>query len=911
MSKKIKSLLCLLLGGVMTFSVTACDEGSESSSSSGGNGYVEKNYTYDPENRPVVFAIGALDNNFNPFFATSATDNDVIGMTQISMLTTDKEGNPDCGEDQPTVVLDYKTTYLDANGNVTNNASMDGYTEYEFVIKNGIKFSDGKELTIKDVLFNLYVYLDPVYTGSSTIYSTDIVGLTAYQKQDPEADDSSSSSGDYYVRAENRVLTIQQQIKDKYDNKISAYDSQVAADIEKIKTLFKEELTSDWTSNYGTLESSYSQEYSFSHDWESYYMIEGLISVDTVETENGKRPKKDANGKYVMKDYSNLKNDINTYVSNNLAAKMQEGFTQEEATEELIKEKAINTVYDNYCGIDYSTNEPIDTYVIEILNYWATGTNIRTEFAAEEKSKDLASVAGTVKSISGITTATTSDAAHGNKFKGKIYGEKEYRESHDILKVRINGVDPKAIWNFGFTVAPLHYYSGTYTNSKGVTTDFVNGAGFGTEHFGVEFGDINFFNTIIKDANKNGLPVGAGVYMASNEDGDQNNVNRTTFCNNGIVYYERNPYFYTTGIDTPSMTKAQLAEAKNDKTAEIHNALIKYFNYKVTSEDKILNSLESKNIDYGQPNATIKNINSIGNIAHLNQKTYLAGGYGYVGINPKFVPDLEVRQAIMKAMDTSWIMEYYTESLATIINRPMSLTSWAYPKVDTDGDGVKESYVDVYEKIAYDATGDEIDALLDQANWKDTNNDGIRDKDGKNLKITFTIAGGTTDHPAYSMFLDAKRTLEEHGMEITVSTDVQALKKLTTGDLAVWAAAWSSSIDPDPYQIYHKDSSATSTNNWYKDGIKNNQSDYPREYKLMNDLAELIEQGRETLNTDERIAIYADAMDTIMAMAVEFPTYQRNDLVVYNKEVIDMSSLNQNPTFLEGMTSKLWNLDFN
>ena len=41
---------------------------------------------------------------------------------------------------------------------------MDGRTEYEFLIKKDIKFSDGTTLTIKDVLFNMYVYLDPAYT---------------------------------------------------------------------------------------------------------------------------------------------------------------------------------------------------------------------------------------------------------------------------------------------------------------------------------------------------------------------------------------------------------------------------------------------------------------------------------------------------------------------------------------------------------------------------------------------------------------------------------------------------------------------------------------------------------------------------------------------------------------------------
>ena len=52
----------------------------------------------------MVFATDALDGNFNPFFATSATDTNIAEMTQVGMLTTDAKGNPKCGMDVPTVV---------------------------------------------------------------------------------------------------------------------------------------------------------------------------------------------------------------------------------------------------------------------------------------------------------------------------------------------------------------------------------------------------------------------------------------------------------------------------------------------------------------------------------------------------------------------------------------------------------------------------------------------------------------------------------------------------------------------------------------------------------------------------------------------------------------------------------------
>ena len=41
---------------------------------------------------------------FNPFYATAGADHDVIGMTQIGMLSTDSNGNTTAGDNESTVV---------------------------------------------------------------------------------------------------------------------------------------------------------------------------------------------------------------------------------------------------------------------------------------------------------------------------------------------------------------------------------------------------------------------------------------------------------------------------------------------------------------------------------------------------------------------------------------------------------------------------------------------------------------------------------------------------------------------------------------------------------------------------------------------------------------------------------------
>ena len=97
-----------------------------------------------------------LDGLFNPFFSTSENDGTIVAMTQIGMLSSklNEDGEVDVafGENEATVTLDFEQSELNENNE----------TVYTFVIKNGIKYSDGHPLTMEDVLFNFYVYLDPV-----------------------------------------------------------------------------------------------------------------------------------------------------------------------------------------------------------------------------------------------------------------------------------------------------------------------------------------------------------------------------------------------------------------------------------------------------------------------------------------------------------------------------------------------------------------------------------------------------------------------------------------------------------------------------------------------------------------------------------------------------------------------------
>ena len=885
-SKKrfMTAISCIMLCTVMFFATAAsgCKNGG-----SNANKYNEE--------RPLTMSTGNPDGVFNPYFSTSAYDSSIVGMTQISMLSSDEKGNVVYGDNEPVVVKDYKsTTYTQGNKQ---------YTDYSFIIKNGIKFSDGEPLTIKDVLFNLYLFLDPAYTGSSTIYSTDIVGLQEYRQQNPNAVDSSAFEDSFRSAAMQKITKIETfmqafgiynapvgETKPSKSDFSAAEIAEYKDDFATIAKEFRSELESDWNA---TELVSY-EDLGFTAKWQVYLYT--AAGIDFFQ--------KDATGKYIKDKDGKLQ------VDSAIVAEYQQIMDEEFAeygwskTDENVKNWSINSAYVGYFpkAVDLNTGKYLESAFDEdhiddtiagtqanqfslILNYSATSDTILNRFIAQAKEAALGTGDHPVKTISGITTSTTT-----TDFLGKSLGE-----THDVLNIKINDVDPKAIWNFSFTVAPMHYYS-TH-DYEGV--DYINTFNAEEGQFGFAFSSNTFFEKVIKA--KVSLPVGAGVYMASKSTGGVA-ASGSDFFDGSKVYFERNPYFYTVG-------------------SGLQNAKIKYLRYQVVDTEQMINALDSGDIDVGDPNATPDILKLVKQNSKLDYETVMTSGYGYVGINPRFIPDVTVRRAIIKAMNTDMTITNYYGDMAWPIYRPMSKASWAYPDeattyttkyTDKNGNSHDLSY-------AFDKTGVEIEELMEN-NGYTKNSNGIYHKtlaDGRDhvCDYKFTIAGASNDHPAYAMFVQAAKILNAHGFKVSVVTSSQALSDLSTGKLTVWAAAWSSTIDPDMYQVYHKDSKATSVNNWGYPQIKANRTLYAFEYNIImgkDGLSDLIDEGRQYTDTKTRTEIYAEALDLIMELAVELPTYQRQDMTAYNKTLLDRNSMTPKSKLspYNGLMSRIWELSY-
>ena len=887
--KKHQKIVCLATAAVLALSGASIFAGCA-------------NQEGDPETRPFIMAIQQPDGVFNPFFSTSQYDTNILSWTQLAMFSTDKSGNLTAGENEACVVKAWSSSYSATEDDKMNDGVDEGVTTYQLAIKNGIKFSDGEPLTIKDVLFNLYVYLDPAYTGSSTIYSTKFVGLEAYRTGDEKATEGTMDNlnAQFEDSAKARINTLRLYVQDhgimshkpdpqdwpSLENEYHEKLEDIAkADYAKLRELFRESLETDWNTFTTDME-SYKKDWGFTEVWQPFlYFSAGQTGMRKLDEQQ--KPVKGPNGNYLFDPDAPATKELEGELAEYLE-EHTEG-TVEARTRTWAIAKAFRT-YFNPDDDDKTVEQQIaNTYVSDFelvsnKDYSSAGYELFTYVTASEKTKYFKNVNREVTSVSGITTFKAS------QLTGTPGGNSSLNlgEECDILQVKVRGVDPKALWNLSYNVAPMHYYS---------SKEYIDAFDAATGNFGLPFSDIDFLNSVVNAPSKVGLPVGAGAYMASSSGGTPA-TSGSQFFPLDRIYYERNPYFETVG-------------------SGIKNAKIKYMQYKVVQQDQIINSLITGEIDYGDPSATQDNIRALNDkgIAH---EEYMTSGYGYVGINPRYVKSIVVRRAIIKAMNTSLIFsDYYQGGLAEPIYRSMSKANWAYPEGAT-------AYVSKNDNTSYafnpnDPNGDEIVNYLKGNGCSQNSSGKFVGPDGEALAYTFTIAGSSTDHPAYRMFIEAAQLLNSIGFEITVQQSQTALSDLTTGKLTVWAAAWTSTIDPDMYQVYHKDSTATSVNNWGYPQMRADTTTYGYEWGIVatnqdtnRNLSALIEAGRKTEDQTERKEIYAKALDLVMELAVEYPTYQRKDMFAYTG-VLDRSTMSAaadcGPYY--GLLFRIWELNYN
>jgi len=208
---------------------------------------------------------------------------------------------------------------------------------------------------------------------------------------------------------------------------------------------------------------------------------------------------------------------------------------------------------------------------------------------------------------------------------------------------------------------------------------------------------------------------------------------------------------------------------------------------------------------------------------------YLSFAYTYLGFNrldPKF-QDKRVRQAIAYALNKEEIIEGVLLGLGRPANGPYKPGHWAYN-----------------EKVKpYPYDPDQAQQLLTQAGWRDTDRDGVLDKEGQPFQFTIITNQGNKQREMTALIIQQR--LEQVGIRVKVRTIEWAafLKEfIEKKNFEACILGWTIPMDPDLFDVWHSSKTRPGELNFVS--YQNQEVD------------RLIDQGRYTFDQDKRKEAY-------------------------------------------------------
>jgi peptide/nickel transport system substrate-binding protein len=127
--------------------------------------------------------------------------------------------------------------------------------------------------------------------------------------------------------------------------------------------------------------------------------------------------------------------------------------------------------------------------------------------------------------------------------------------------------------------------------------------------------------------------------------------------------------------------------------------------------------------------------------------------YEHVTLNERRVPgfrDPQVRKALLHAIDRDTLVSAILDGLAPVTHGAIQAVSWAYTA----------------DVTTYSFDVARAKSLLDTAGWRDSNGDGIRDKDGQPLKFTLITQAGFAVRESVAQVL--QRQFRDVGVDMAV-----------------------------------------------------------------------------------------------------------------------------------------------
>jgi peptide/nickel transport system substrate-binding protein len=173
----------------------------------------------------------------------------------------------------------------------------------------------------------------------------------------------------------------------------------------------------------------------------------------------------------------------------------------------------------------------------------------------------------------------------------------------------------------------------------------------------------------------------------------------------------------------------------------------------------------------------------------IKKYKYLERAYSYLGynlLNPLF-KDKRVRRAMTHLVDRERILKDVYHDLGKIVTGPFYYNSSAYDK------SIKPYAFDIAK----------AKKLLAEAGWKDTDGDGILDKDGKKFSFTFMQTAGSVSQQKMVPIIKEDMAKAGIDMKIQVFEWSVYLQRLKERKYDVCCLRWTTAYEADPYQVWH------------------------------------------------------------------------------------------------------------
>ncbi|OIP90332.1 MAG: peptide-binding protein [Syntrophaceae bacterium CG2_30_49_12] len=222
---------------------------------------------------------------------------------------------------------------------------------------------------------------------------------------------------------------------------------------------------------------------------------------------------------------------------------------------------------------------------------------------------------------------------------------------------------------------------------------------------------------------------------------------------------------------------------------------------------------------------------------NFNKYRYLSFSYTFLGYNLKnpLFADKRVRQAIAYAINKEEIVQGVMLGLGKVATGPFKHGTWPYnPHVKT-----------------YPHSPRKAKELLAEAGWKDTDGDGILDKNGQPFVFEIITNQGNDVRQKCAEII--QKRLAEVGIKVKIRILEWAAfvnDFINKRKFAATILGWTIPLDPDLYDVWHSSKTGPEELNFIS--YKNREVD------------DLLERGRETFDQRERKKCY-DRIQEILA----------------------------------------------